>query len=83
MTTRPVSEAAAALIDQMVESGAYASAEQVIDQAVALLAAEEARIKAKIREGLADANAGRTMPLDDAMRKIRATLDAEDVVAAE
>ncbi len=63
----------------LVQSGRYASEDEVIDKAVRLLQqpedAEQARVLAGIRQGLEDMHAGRTQPLAEAVADIRRELN--------
>ena len=63
----------------LVESGRYASEDEVIDEAVRLLQqqeeAKQARVLEGIRQGLEDMHAGRTQPLAEAFADIRRDLN--------
>ena len=65
-------------IRSRIETGRYASEDDVLDHALALLKeredAEEARVVEGIRRGLDDMRAGRTQPLDAAFADIRREL---------
>ena len=68
-------------IDRLVESGAYADADEVLRAAVLLLEVQERElIEASdelwtaIEEGQADARAGRTVPAEEVFAHLRATI---------
>ncbi|WP_152054178.1 ribbon-helix-helix domain-containing protein [Tautonia marina] len=66
-------------IRAQLQSGRYASEDDVIDDALALLKcreeAEQARELECVRQGLEDKRAGRTQELDTAFAEIRSRLD--------
>ena len=67
-----------AFVESQVQSGRFATGEEVMGEALRLL---EARCKVEvdtieaIRQGLADVDAGRTQPLAEAFDEIRRDLD--------
>ncbi len=62
-------------VRDLVQSGRYASEDEVIDKAVRLLQereeAEQARVLEGIRQGLEDMKAGRGKPADEVFADIR------------
>ena len=66
-------------IRSQLESGRYASEDEVIEDALSLLKSraevEDFQMMEGIERGLADMRAGRTQPLDEAIADIRRELD--------
>ncbi len=65
-------------VKSQVESGRFASGEEVMGEALTLLEArirDEAETLERIRKGLADVDAGRTQPFQDAIAEIRRDLN--------
>jgi putative addiction module CopG family antidote len=62
-------------VDQKVESGAYASADEVVASALARWKAEEqvdpAELRRLVAEGQAEADRGELLPADDVFAEIR------------
>lgn len=73
-----ISERWEPFIRAQVQSGRFASEDELLDEALRLLernqAAEKARDIEGIRQGLEDMRAGRTQPLDEAFADIRREL---------
>jgi antitoxin ParD1/3/4 len=72
-------------IQRRIASGRYASQSEVIRAALRVLERDEeererklAALDAAIARGIADAEAGRVMPLDDAFARIRKELGVPD-----
>ena len=72
-------------IQRRIASGRYASQSEVIRAALRVLERDEeeharklAALDAAIARGIADAEAGRVVPLDDAFARIRKELDIPD-----
>jgi antitoxin ParD1/3/4 len=72
-------------IQRRIASGRYASLSEVIRAALRVLERDEeererklAALDAAIARGIADAEAGRVMPLDDAFARIRKELGVPD-----
>ncbi len=73
-----LSERWESFVKSQVESGRYASGEEVMGEALMLLEArirDEAETLERIRQGLADVDAGRTQPMAQALAQIRQDLD--------
>ena len=74
-----ISERWGPFIRAQLQSGRYASEDEVLDEALELLRrredAEMAHDLEGIRRGLEDMRAGRTQPLEDAVDDIRRELD--------
>jgi antitoxin ParD1/3/4 len=65
-------------VKAQVASGRFASDEDVMGEALTLLEASirhEAETLERIRKGLADVDAGRTQPIEEALAEIRRDLD--------
>lgn len=70
-----------AFVAKMVTSGRYNSKSEVLREGVRLVQERETRLAAltaALERGLADAEAGRVMPLDEAFAKLRARLEIDD-----
>jgi antitoxin ParD1/3/4 len=66
-------------VERLVESGRYNSKSEVLREGVRLVEEREKRLAAldaALNEGLADMEAGRTVPLDEAVDIVLARLDA-------
>ena len=63
------------LVRSLVKRGRYATADEVVDAALLLLARsediEQARVLEGLRQGIADRDAGRGRPADDVFADIR------------
>jgi antitoxin ParD1/3/4 len=65
-------------VARLVETGRYASETEALRQSVRLLEAYEAKrdaLDAAIAQGLADADAGRVVPLDEAFDRVMKRLE--------
>ena len=74
-----------AFIDRMLETGRFATASDVVLEALLALEdaqaaadARRARVEAKIMAGLADLDAGRSRPADEVFAELRARLASRD-----
>lgn len=70
-----------AFVSKMVSSGRYNSKSEVLREGVRLIQERETRLaalNAALERGLADAEAGRVTPLDEAFAKLRARLEIDD-----
>ena len=70
-----------AFVSKMVSSGRYNSKSEVLREGVRLIQERETRLAAltaSLERGLADAEAGRVMPLDEAFERLRARLEIDD-----
>ncbi|MGO4832262.1 type II toxin-antitoxin system ParD family antitoxin [Rhizobiaceae sp. 2RAB30] len=70
-----------AFVSKMVSSGRYNSKSEVLREGVRLIQERETRLaalNASLERGLADAEAGRVMPLDEAFERLRARLEIDD-----
>jgi antitoxin ParD1/3/4 len=65
-------------VNQLVKSGRYNSKSEVLREGVRMIQEREKRLAAldaAIARGIADADAGRVIPLDEAFEKLRARLN--------
>ncbi|WP_417307643.1 type II toxin-antitoxin system ParD family antitoxin [Devosia sp.] len=68
-----------AVVDDLVANGRYNSKSEVLREGVRLVQEREAalaELMAKLDEGLADVDAGRTVPLEDVVTELRAQLES-------
>ncbi|MDP4595285.1 MAG: type II toxin-antitoxin system ParD family antitoxin [Beijerinckiaceae bacterium] len=73
-------------IDRLIKDGRYASKSEIIREGIRLVEEREkklALLDAAIARGLADADAGRTMPLEEAFARLRADLELPEKMPAE
>lgn len=79
MINTRITERWESFIRAQVESGRFASEDEVLEEALSLLKrredAENGRTVEGIGRGLDDMRAGRTQPLDEAVAEIRRVLD--------
>ena len=67
-----------AAVDDLIENGRYGSKSEVLREGVRLVQEREAKLAAfhaAIDAGLADANAGRTIPAEEVFGELEAELD--------
>lgn len=58
------------VVNDLVENGRYNSKSEVLREGVRLVQEREARLRLSIERGLADAEAGRTRPLDEVAEQL-------------